>query len=432
VHAKKTQTISFTSTAPSSAVIGGPTYTVSATGGGSGNPVVFSIDASSSSVCSIAGAVVTFTGVGTCTIDANQSGNASYEAAAQAQQSFAVSKKAQAIKFTSTAPSSAVIGGPSYTVSATGGGSGNPVVFSIDASSSSVCSISGALVSFTAAGTCKIDANQSGNASYEAAPQAQQSFTVHAEIPQAITFTSTPPSAATVGGPTYTVTATGGGSGNPVVFSIDASSSSVCSISGAVVSFTGAGTCTVDANQEGNGSYEAAPEAQQSFAVSAAPVPVAPGGGEGGGAGPPVAPLVSPIPNNIVTITGARASRSSGAVTLTVTVGDPGTLRWRIVFRNGRFGAFTARARHCRPGAIRRKHRCLPAFVAFAGGSASLSSAGSWAVAIKPGAAARKALRRAARRHKGLKLSVQVTFQSALGGSPGTAASQLVDKLRRR
>jgi hypothetical protein len=86
-------------------------------------------------------------------------------------------------------------------------------------------------------------------------------------LPQSITFTSTPTSP-TVGGPTYTVAATGGGSGIPVLFSIASASSSVCSISSAVVSFIGPGTCTIDANQAGNSTYNAAPQAQQSFTVA--------------------------------------------------------------------------------------------------------------------------------------------------------------------
>src|ERR1700737_944828 len=85
---------------------------------------------------------------------------------------------------------------------------------------------------------------------------------------QAITFTSTAPSNATIGGPTYTVKATRGASGEPGVFTIDAASKSVCTISGSTVSFTGAGTCTIDANQAGNSTYEAAPQKQQSFAVA--------------------------------------------------------------------------------------------------------------------------------------------------------------------
>ena len=101
-------------------------------------------------------------------------------------------------------------------------------------------------------------------------------FQVWAELPQTITFSSTVPAAAKVGD-SYTVTATGGASGNPVVFSIDPSASAVCSIAGATVTLTGVGTCTINANQAGGNAsgvdYLAAPQLQQSFAVAAAPVP---------------------------------------------------------------------------------------------------------------------------------------------------------------
>ena len=64
---------------------------------------------------------MSFIGAGTCVIDANQAGNANYNAAPQAQQSFAVGKGAQTISFTSTAPAAAVVGGPTYDVTASGG-----------------------------------------------------------------------------------------------------------------------------------------------------------------------------------------------------------------------------------------------------------------------------------------------------------------------
>ena len=80
-----------------------------------------------------------------------------------------------------------------------------------------------------------------------------------AKIDQAISFTSTAPVGARVGDPVYTVTATGGGSGNQLVFTIDTSATAVCSISGADVSFTGVGTCVIDANQAGDATYNAAP-----------------------------------------------------------------------------------------------------------------------------------------------------------------------------
>src|ERR1700726_3661986 len=249
---KANQTITFTSTAPGGATVGGPTYNVTATAS-SGLTVAFTIDPSASSVCSISGSTVSFTANGTCVIDANQAGNANYNPAPQAQQSFAVGKGNQTITFTSTAPAGAKVGGPTYTVTATAS-SGLTVTFTIDASASAVCSISGSTVSFTGAGTCVIDANQAGNANYNAAPQVQQSFAV-AKGDQTITFTSTAPGGAKVGGPTYTVTATAS-SGLPVTFTIDASASAVCSISGSTVSFIGTGTCVIDANQAGNANYK--------------------------------------------------------------------------------------------------------------------------------------------------------------------------------
>ena len=78
------------------------------------------------------------------------------------------------------------------------------------------------------------------------------------------------PSSPGVGG-TYTISATGGGSGNPVTFHIDAiSTKGACTITGSKVSLTGVGTCVIDANQAASVSYSAAPEVHQSFAVRSA------------------------------------------------------------------------------------------------------------------------------------------------------------------
>ena len=101
--------------------MGGPTYTPMASGGASGNAVILSIDASATSVCSITSGVVTFTGAGSCVIDANQAGNVNYNPAAQVQQTVPVGKGAQTIVFTSAAPTGAVVGGPTYTPTASGG-----------------------------------------------------------------------------------------------------------------------------------------------------------------------------------------------------------------------------------------------------------------------------------------------------------------------
>jgi hypothetical protein len=261
--AKSVQSITFTSTPPSNAAVGG-TYTVAATAS-SGLAVSFSADSSSAGICTVSGSSVSFVGHGTCTIDANQAGNSSYQAAPQVQQSFTIGGTSQTITYTSTAPSNAAVGGSTYTVTATSS-SGLAVSFSIDAASSGVCSISGSTVSMTHPGTCTVDANQAGNATYNAAPQVQQSFTV-AKGSQTITFTSTPPNPAGANSPPYTVTATAT-SGLAVTFSVDpVFSSGVCTISGSTVTFHGHGVCVIYANQAGNADWNAAPQATQFFFV---------------------------------------------------------------------------------------------------------------------------------------------------------------------
>ena len=153
--------------------------------------MTFSIDPASTTRSLLdLGIHVTFGQPGTCVIDANQAGNAKYQAAPQAQQTITV-KAAQLISF--PAQPTGWVGTPA-TLSATGGRSGNPVVFSVDPSSTSldpasktgVCNVSGTngtTVNYTAPGTCVIDANQDGNDKYQPAPQAQQTITVNNPIP---------------------------------------------------------------------------------------------------------------------------------------------------------------------------------------------------------------------------------------------------------
>jgi hypothetical protein len=151
-------------------------------------------------------------------------------------------------------------------LSATGGGSGNPVVFS--AGGPGACTVSGATVTFTAAGTCVIDANQAGNARYADAPQVQRTIKI-SKLSQSITFFAPP--AATIFS-SARVSAIGGGSGNPVVFSVDPSSGAqVCALSGSTVTFGRTGTCIIDANQAGNDDYTAAPQVQRKIRVTKTP-----------------------------------------------------------------------------------------------------------------------------------------------------------------
>jgi|GEM_PF-2357994 len=142
---------------------------------------------------------------------------------------------------------------------------------------------------------------------------------------QAITFTG--PGTGAVGG-SASLSATGGPSGQPVVFSIDPSSGpGVCNVTGpngSTLTYTAAGTCTVDANQGAGGGYQAAAQVQQSITVtpSSAPAMLAftaqPGGGANGAswAGQPVI--------SVEDAGGKVVAGDSSAVTLAITTQPPG------------------------------------------------------------------------------------------------------------
>ena len=102
---------------------------------------------------------------------------------------------------------------------------------------------------------------------------------------QSITFTSAPPSPALLGA-SYTVTATGGGSGNPVTFTSITPTVCTAGLSSggtSVVTLDAVGTCTIAADQAGGGGWIAAAQATQTFGVV-----YNFGAGTGGGFAPPV------------------------------------------------------------------------------------------------------------------------------------------------
>ena len=94
-------------------------------------------------------------------------------------------------------------------------------------------------------------------------------------LPQSISVTSGPGSTAPLG-TDHELVATGGDSGNPVVFSVDPTTSNAgtptaaCSVLDATVTFDHAGSCVVDADQAGNSQYAAAPTQQLTVIVDPA------------------------------------------------------------------------------------------------------------------------------------------------------------------
>lgn len=122
--------------------------------------------------CSVAGHTVAIAGAGSCTITASQPGDANYNAAPNVEQAFAIAKADQMIAFPAIADHFS--GDPPFTVSATGGASGQPVTFSSVGS----CSVSANTVTITGPGSCTVTATQAGDANHHPAPNVQHTFAI--------------------------------------------------------------------------------------------------------------------------------------------------------------------------------------------------------------------------------------------------------------
>ncbi len=236
VMQKGVQSITFGSIPPQMATA---SLDLSATGGASGNPVTFSVEGPAQ----LSGNTVTFTGPGTVTVTANQAGNANYDPAPPVQQSFSVT----------AVPAVVNLSGLSHVYD------GNPKTATVTTIPADLpVSIDYGGPAPTNAGTHPVtatvsDLRYSGSASGDL---------VINKASQSISFAAIGNRIATE---EVALSATGGGSGNPVIFT----ASGDAQVAGSLLTFTGPGTVIVRANQAQGPNHEAAPEVSQTIQVQA-------------------------------------------------------------------------------------------------------------------------------------------------------------------
>jgi hypothetical protein len=165
----------------------------------------------------------------------------------------------QSVAFQSSAPLLNTVGG-TYTPVATAS-SGLPVTISVDATSSAVCAIASGVVTFSAPGSCVLNANQAGNGTFNAATQVQQSLTV-GMASTTTTITTHTPNPSVVGTPIVVsvsvgVVAPGGGSPTGNVTVSDGSSNCFFSLPATSCNLTpsSTGSKTLTASYTGNANY---------------------------------------------------------------------------------------------------------------------------------------------------------------------------------
>ncbi len=270
VTPKGAQTITFAN--PGAQTFGTtPTLSASASSG-----LMPTFTSSTTGVCTItSGGALTFVTAGICTINADQASNGTYAAAPQVSQTFTVNAVVPGAPTIGTATASDAQATVSFSAPASNGGavitgytatcvSGDGGTTGSNVGGASPITVSGLTNGKTY--TCSVNgANSAGSGSASAASNAITPKTV-----QTITFTN--PGAQNFGTtPTLTATAS---SSLPVSFT--SSNTGVCTVtSGGVLTLLTTGTCTINADQAGNGSYLAASQVSRSFTVSAV-VPGAP------------------------------------------------------------------------------------------------------------------------------------------------------------
>jgi formylglycine-generating enzyme required for sulfatase activity/sugar lactone lactonase YvrE len=217
---------------------------LSATGGGSNNPVTFAV---TSGPGVITNNVLTFTTSGSVTVKASQSGNDNYVVAPDVSRTFNVTKAAATVTlgslaqtFSNTARIATATTTPAdLNVEFTYAGSTTPPTNA--GSYEVVGTINDPIYLGSAAGTLVIGKDS-----------------------QTITFAVIPDKLTT---DSVNLAATGGGSNNPVTFAV---TSGPGVITNNVLTFTTSGSITITASQSGNDNYVAAPEVSRTFNVTKA------------------------------------------------------------------------------------------------------------------------------------------------------------------
>lgn len=259
------QTITFGANPGSRSFAGALALSVTATGGTSGNPIVFT--SLTTGVCISVPGLAFINSVGTCVIAANQAGNATHRPAPEATQAIIITQGIQTITFGLNPGPVTFSSGGTFSVSANATGytgvSTGPVMFT--STTTSICTVIGNTVTMVTKGSCIIAADQPGNANIDPAPQITQNITING-IPQAIMF-DTPPNANV--GDSGILFATGGLSGNPVIFT--SITPTVCTMTDRTYTAIAGGGCIIAADQAGNAFYAAALRITRGIGVNGVP-----------------------------------------------------------------------------------------------------------------------------------------------------------------
>ena len=259
--AKGAQTITFAPLATASLTASPLTLTATSSSG-----LTVGFTSATTGVCTVSGSTLTLLTPGTCTINADQAGDANFNAASQIQRSFAVTPAALAV--TPGAASGTAVGGSFSQANPASGGTA-PYTYAL----ASGAFPAGTTVN-TATGTVSGTPTTAGAFSYavqatdsQGAPVTVTGTTVSGTIAKgAQTISFAPLADASLAASPLTLSAT---SSSGLTVSFTSVTTGVCTVSGTAVTLLTTGTCTINANQAGDSNFNPASQVARSFTVTA-------------------------------------------------------------------------------------------------------------------------------------------------------------------
>ena len=157
--------------------------------------------------------------------------------------------------------------GSTLTLSTAGGSGSGAVTYSLTSAGTAGCSLSGATLSVTSSGTCTVTATKAADGTYSSATTGTVTITVSKLTQASLTFAAT----STMVGTNLTLSTSGGSGTGSVTYSLTSAGSAGCSLSGAVLSTSSTGSCTVTATKAADATYNSATTGAVTITVTAVP-----------------------------------------------------------------------------------------------------------------------------------------------------------------
>jgi hypothetical protein len=266
--------------APSAMPVGSTSKVTAMGGSGAGN-ITYAVTAGGN-FCMITGTgaigvTVSGTAAGVCTVTATKAGDLNY-LSTTGSVNVTVGKSPQAALTASAALSTIAYNGTSAL--SVSGGSGTGIVSYAVTAGGTFCSVSGSTLTGIGVGACTVTATKASDATYAAAT-ATVNVTVGQGAQAALTAAAAP---ATIGVNSTSALSITGGSGTGAVTYVVTAGPTICNVSGANVTGTTPGLCTITATKAGDNNYTAKTATvdvtvtkgtQAGFAAQASPTSIA-------------------------------------------------------------------------------------------------------------------------------------------------------------